>query len=441
MPGPDADASPRNIATADVFQPLLAPARDKGAWGGRGSGKSHFFAGLMVGDCLSAPGDHGGEGMRAVCIRQVQKDLAHSAKALIEAKLRSLRLGAPDGFRVFKHVIATPGDGIILFQGMQDHSAESIKSLEGFTRAWWEEAQTATAHSIGMLRPTMRAPGSQMWWSWNPRRKGDPVDAMLRGGEIPTGAAVVKVNWRDNPWFTAELDQERRDCLRIHPERYDHVWEGDYAGAAEGAYFARSLADVRTEGRNGRVAFDPLMTVRLFCDIGGTGARADAFAMWPAQFIGREIRARDYSEAVGQPLAAHLAWLRTKGYGPDRAEFWLPHDGATHDRVFAVSYESALRDAGYRVNIVPNLGKGAAAARIEAVRRILPQVWFDEASTTAGRDALGWYHERRDDHRAIGLGPEHDWSSHAADAFGLLAIAYDAPRPASKIAYSNRGIV
>src|SRR5690349_20443120 len=185
---------------------------------------------------------------------------------------------------------------------------------------------------------------------------------MLRGAEIPSGAVVVCANWRDNRWRTPELDQERLDCLRMHPEQYEHIWEGAYQGAGEGAYYARQLADAQNEGRIGRVAFDPLMTVRLFCDIGGTGARADAFALWPAQFVGREIRVRDYYEVVGQPLAAHLAWARTNGYGPERAEFWLPHDGATRDRVFAVSYESALREAGYRVNVVPNQGKGADAA-------------------------------------------------------------------------------
>jgi phage terminase large subunit len=280
-----------------------------------------------------------------------------------------------------------------------------------------------------------------MWWSWNPRRKSDPVDRMLRGPEIPSGAVVVRANWSDNKWRTPELDQERLDCLRLHPEQYDHIWEGGYVGAAEGAYYARPLAEAREAGRIGRVAFDPLLTVRLFCDIGGTGARADAFSIWPAQFVGREIRVRDYYEAVGQPLAAHLAWARSAGYGPDRAEFWLPHDGATHDRVHAVSYESALREAGYRVNVVPNQGRGAAAARIEALRRIFPAIWFDEASTEAGREALGWYHERQDSMRRIGLGPEHDWSSHGADAAGLLAIAYEAPRPASRIVYSNKGIV
>jgi phage terminase large subunit len=94
---------------------------------------------------------------------------------------------------------------------------------------------------------------------------------------------------------------------------------------------------------------------------------------------------------------------------------------------FAISYESALRDAGYEVTVVPNQGKGAAAARIEAVRRLFPSVWFDEATTEAGRGALGWYHERKDEARGVGLGPSHDWSSHGADAFGLMCVAYEAP--------------
>ena len=103
------------IPTARIFRPLLEPARDKVALGGRGSGKSHFFAGLMVEDCLAEPGETGGEGLRCVCIREVQKDLAQSSKALIETKLRSLNLGEADGFKIYRDVIATPGDGIIIF--------------------------------------------------------------------------------------------------------------------------------------------------------------------------------------------------------------------------------------------------------------------------------------------------------------------------------------
>lgn len=432
------------IPVARAFQPLLAPARYKGGHGGRASGKSHFFGGKLVEDCLAEPGDFG-EGLRAVCIREVQKDLAQSSKLLIESKLHEHRLGEADGFKVFKDVIRTPGDGIVIFKGMNDYTADSIKSLEGFKRGWWEEAQTATAHSLALFTPTIRADGSEKWFSWNPRRKSDPVDVMFRGAELPTGAVVVRANWRDNPWLTAESEQERRDCLRLKPEQYEHVWEGGYVTVLEGAYYAKCINAARSEGRIGRVAADPLITVRLFFDIGGTGARADAVTIWAAQFIGKEIRAVDYYEAVGQPLATHLNWMRERGYTPGKAQVWLPHDGETHDKVHDVSYQSAIKGAGYDVTVVPNQGKGAAKARVEAGRRYFPYIWFNEPTTQGGLDALGWYHERKDEARQIGLGPEHDWSSNGADSFGLLCVCAEKimqeRKGARKIVYDARGIV
>ncbi len=409
------------IDTAEVFEPLLAPARYKGAWGGRGSGKSHFFAELLVEECLA------NKGTRAVSIREVQKTLKESSKRLIEDKLRTLGVATGHGFKVFNEVIQTPGDGVITFTGMQDHTADSIKSLEGYRIAWVEEAQSLSARSLQLLRPTIRLEGSELWFGWNPRRKSDAVDALLRGEMLPTGAAVVNANWKDNPKFPAVLEQERLDCLRLQPEQYEHVWQGAYATVLEGAYYAASLALAKQEGRIGRVAADPLLTLRAFADIGGTGARADAFTIWIAQFVGKEIRVLDYYEAQGQPLATHLAWMRSKGYTPDRCQWWLPHDGDTQDKVFDVSYASALKDAGYKVTVVPNQGKGAAKARIEAARRLFPSIWFNDVPTEPGRDALGWYHEKKDEARNIGLGPDHDWSSHGADAFGLMCVAYEEP--------------
>lgn len=416
------------LATAEVFEPLLEPSRYKGAHGGRGSGKSHFFAELLIEDCLAEPGESG-EGMRAVCIREVQKDLAQSSKLLIETKLSAFGLGEADGFKVFRDVIQTPGDGLMIFKGMNDYTADSVKSLEGFKRAWWEEAQTATQHSLNLLRPTLRASGSQMWFGWNPRRKVDPVDVMLRGAERPTGAVVVQANWRDNPWFTKELEQERLDCLRMNPEQYDHIWEGGYVSVVEGAYFAKHLSEARAQGRISRVSPDPLMSLRAFVDIGGTGAKADNFVIWIAQFVGREVRLLDHYEAQGQPIGAHLDWLRSKGYAPGKVTIWLPHDGDTQDKVHDVSYRSAFEAAQYAVEVVPNQGKGAASMRIEAVRRLFPSMWFNEATTQGGLDALGWYHEKKDEARGIGLGPDHDWSSHSADAFGLMAVVYEQPQP------------
>jgi phage terminase large subunit len=392
--------------------------------------------------------------MRAVCIREVQKDLAQSSKLLIESKLVTHGLRERDGFKVFHDRIETPKDGMIIFKGMNDYTADSIKSLEGFKRAWWEEAQTARLHSLNMLRPTLRAEGAERWFSWNPRRKTDPVDVMLRGTEKPTGALCIKANWRDNPWFTTELEQERLDCLRMQPDQYPHVWEGNYVQILDGAYYAKCINTARLAGRMGKIGPDPLLTYRLFFDIGGTGAKADAVSIWVMQFVGKEIRALDYYEAVGQPLATHLEWMRERGYSPKRSQIWLPHDGEAHDKVFDVSYASALRTAGYRdVEVVPNQGRGAAKARVEAGRRHFPAIWFNEdpaenvPSTTAGLEALGWYHEKKDDIRDIGLGPEHDWSSNGADAFGLACICAErifvegAKQWGKKINYPKRATV
>jgi phage terminase large subunit len=416
------------IPTAKVFQPLLEPARYKGAWGGRGSGKSHFFGEMVCEECMMV------RSTRAVCIREVQRTLAQSSKHLIESKIRELNLQRE--FKIWNDRIETPGDGLIMFTGMQDHTADSIKSLEGFRIAWIDEAQTLSARSLSLLRPTIRAENSELWASWNPRRKSDAIDDFLRHRN-PTGAVVVKANWRDNPWFPKVLEDERKLDIELYPDRYDHIWEGDYAKAFEGAYFAGLLASARSQGRIGRVAADPLLPLRAFIDIGGSGATADAFTIWIVQWVGQEIRILDYYESVGQVLAFHVNWLRSKGY--QDAILYLPHDGVNENNITGKRYEEHLRDAGFKVEPpVKNQGKGAAAMRIEAVRRLGSQMWWNEDTTESGRDAIGFYHERKDETRNVGLGPDHDWSSHAADALGLMAVCYEEP---GRLANFNRKII
>ncbi|QLB38214.1 large terminase subunit [Sulfitobacter phage phiGT1] len=433
------------IETAEVFEPLLEPARYKGAWGGRGSGKSHFFAENLIEDALRWPGV-AGEGLRALSFREVQKSLKESAKYLLESKLRKFGLTEHDGFKVFTDRIQTPGDGIIAFTGMQDHTADSVKSYEGFHRAWGEEAQSISARSLSLLRPTIRWEDqhrgliSELHFGWNPNHKRAAVDQMLRGELRPTGAAVVMANWRENPWFPGVLEQERLDCFQKDPDNYDHIWEGGYATVNAGAYYAKNLITAKAEGRVGRVAADPLMTIRAIWDIGGTGAKADACAVWIVQYVGREIRFLDYYEAQGQPLSAHVTWLRENGYGS--ALCVLPHDGATNDRVHDVSYESSLRAAGFEVQVIANQGTGAAMMRVNAARRLFPSMWFNSTKCESGLDAIGWYHEKRDEERGIGLGPNHDWASHGADAFGLVAVAYEMPQGKSKeTAFKRRKVV
>jgi phage terminase large subunit len=270
---------------------------------------------------------------------------------------------------------------------MKDYSAESIKSLEGFQRCWIEEAQSLTDYSLALLRPTIRAKGSEIWACWNPRRKSDAIDVFFRQKK-PDDAIVVEANWRDNPWFPDELEAERRTDLRLYPERYEHVWEGQYAKAFEGAYFAKGLAQARAEKRITRVGRDPMYKLFAFWDIGGAGAAADANAIWIVQFIGRDICVLDYIEGQGQVLAYYVEELRKRDY--HRAICYLPHDGVTTNSVTGKRYKDHLYDAGFEVEVLKNQGPGAASMRIEAVRRILPKCWFNQATTEAGLDALGF---------------------------------------------------
>ena len=227
---------------------------------------------------------------------------------------------------------------------------------------------------------------------------------------------------------TGLIPQEELDALRkeMNHNEYRREMETDFDAAIEGAYYAELLAQAAEQGRIGNVVADPLLPVRAYTDIGGTSAKSDAFVFWIVQFIQREIRVLDHYEAIGQPFAEHVHWLRQRGW--ERAKIILPHDGLNHEKVFKVTPEGFFREAGFDVETKPNAGAGAASMRIEAGRRILPQCWFDAEKTKAGRDALAWYHERKDEKRNVGLGPEHDWASHSSDAFGEMAMDYEAPR-------------
>lgn len=409
-------------------------ARYRGAYGGRGSGKTRSFAkmaavrGLMFAKA-------GREGI-VLCGREFMNSLDESSLAEVKAAIASEPWLAENYDVGEKYVRTRCGRVSFRFAGLR-RNLDSIKSKALILILWVDEADPVSENAWQKIVPTVREHGSEIWVTWNPERKKGATHRRFRV-DPPEGARIAEINYTDNPWFPAVLEQERLEDLDKRPDAYPHIWEGDFKGVMEGAYYARALVQAKSEGRISRVGFDPLMRVRVFCDLGGTGARADAFAMWPCQFVGREIRTRDYYEAQGQEIGAHIAWLHGKGYGPDRADIYLPHDGKTNDRIYDVSFESAFRDAGYTVVVVPNQGKGAAAARIEEARRVLPLVWFDRDTTEAGRDALGWYHEKRDDDRDVGLGPDHDWASHGADAFGMMAVVYTPPVPSTAIKYPAR---
>ncbi|QCE34653.1 PBSX family phage terminase large subunit [Acetobacteraceae bacterium] len=222
---------------ARVSQPLLtSKARYLGVYGGRSSGKSHFFAELLIKNALSRPG------YRTVCVREIQKSIRFSARQTLIDKIHYLNLGA--FFEIQEQFIRSPAGGMIIFQGLQDHNADSIKSLEGFDLAWIEEAQSISARSWRLLRPTIRKTGSQIWASWNPERLDSPIDQFFRSPQAHENKNIcaVEANWRDNPWFSEELSQERQlDALLLDPAHYQHIWEGGYLCHSEALIFQRNL--------------------------------------------------------------------------------------------------------------------------------------------------------------------------------------------------------
>jgi len=252
--------------TPRVFAPLLHPGRYKAAWGGRGSGKSHFFAELLIRKCLDVPG------LRWACVREIQKSLEQSAMRLIKDKIEAYNLGHL--FHVMDTEIRTPGNGVIIFQGMQNHNANSIKSLEGYNGCWVEEAHSLSKSSWSILRPTFREAGSEIWATWNPTNRNDPVDEFFRAGELPPRAIVVEAEWYDNPWFPAELEEERVYDQRRDPDRYAHVWGGKYLQASQARVFRNWKVEYFETPKGVRFFFgadwgyaeDPTVLVRCFLD-------------------------------------------------------------------------------------------------------------------------------------------------------------------------------
>lgn len=270
------------IDLPEVYEPILNDCRYLGLHGGRGSGKSHVLAERVVVRSI-------GEKLDIVCLREVQKSLEYSVKKLIESKIEKLNAGAY--FEVQERRILTKNGGVIIFEGLQNHTADSIKSLEGFDIAWVEEAQSLSQRSLDILRPTIRKAGSQIWFSWNPNKRTDPVDALLRCEKPPSDSIVVQANYRDNPYLPAELKAEVDYDMSRDPEKFAHVWLGEYQRNSETRVFKNwKIEEFDTpEGMTFRMgadwgfAIDPSVLVR--CYLVGRNLYVD----YEAYMVGCEI--------------------------------------------------------------------------------------------------------------------------------------------------------
>lgn len=225
------------IKIAEVFLPLEGPHRYIGAHGGRGSGKSHYFGERWLRENIAA--NHAKDPLDFVCLRETLKSLEFSVRKLLVDKISTYNAGAY--FDVQDRRIITPAGGVTIFEGMQNHTADSIKSLEGFDRAWFAEAQAASDKSLTLLRPTIRGkpgkPKSQLWFDWNPENESDAIDQLLRGKETPPDSAVVQVNYMQNPWLPDDLREEMEFDKKRDPEKFAWVWLGQYRKNSEARVF------------------------------------------------------------------------------------------------------------------------------------------------------------------------------------------------------------
>lgn len=209
------------IKTPRWALPLQDYKRYKFISGGRSSGKSHERVETAIENMMANP--H----WKIVCLREIQKSLKFSAYQLFKDKIISM--GVSHYFDIVQNEIRrVGGEGIAIFQGMQDHTADSIKSLEGFDCAWFEEAQNCSHKSLKLLRPTIRKEGSEIWFTWNPDQPDDPVDTFSKEMDGHKSAIHIHVNYDQNPFLPATAYNEMLLDREKYPDDFDHIWLGGY---------------------------------------------------------------------------------------------------------------------------------------------------------------------------------------------------------------------
>jgi len=389
-----------------ALKPLLAAKRYKGAYGGRGSGKSHFFAEQVILRCFLAQ-------TRVVCIREVQLTIRDSVRQLLIDKIAKLGLG--DYFQAYDTEIRGPNGSLIIFRGMQSYNAESIKSLEGFDLVWVEEAQTLSQVSLDLLRPTIRKPGSELWFSWNPRHRTDAVDVFFRKRRHPEAISVL-VNWRDNPWFPDVLRMEMLDDAENDPDKAEHIWEGGY-GLQAGAILGRWVSQAEKAGRiSDDVAYDPNgAAIEITGDIGFR----DTASWW---FWQRKIGGFSVLKYIGDSGMEAADWIErlnaeTAAEGWKLGKIWLPADARA--KTFASKHTAAEQFAkAFGIQKVGIVEKTSIADRINAARTIVKRCEFHETGCEKGLDGLrAWEFEFNPDLQVFTKEPLHNWASHPSDGY------------------------
>ena len=426
------------------FIPLFVPKRYKVFWGGRGAGKSWDIAkallilGMSPGILFPTKTK-----LTILCVRELQKSIDDSVHKLLEQQI--LALGLTQFYRVEKAKIYGANGTTFSFEGIKNN-VSSIRSYEGVDICWPEEAANISAHSWGVLIPTIRSNDSEIWMSFNPELETDytykhfvqdkrlvkvddpakrfaaePSLRKLFGPDFEldditcpvmesTDVLSVRVSWRDNPWFPSVLKREMEKLKEEDYDKYLHVWEGATVQNLEGAVYAKELRAAALEGRICSVPYEPDVPVDVFWDLGKTNNTA----MWFVQRVAMQWRVLHYHEANREELSYYLKYCQNRGYF--YGSMFLPHD-AKHKRLgFTGSIEEQVRKSGYNVQIVPATSDNDG---INAARVVFPNCYFDEAGCEDGLNVLRHYCFKVDQRGQLTVLVNSD----GADAFKYFAVS------------------
>lgn len=396
----------QRVEFPEKLQFLFEPHRHKVAFGGRGSGKSWSFARALLVQAAAEP-------LRVLCAREVQKSIKDSVHRLLSDQIKAM--GLESFYEVLETEIRGQNGALFIFSGLSQQTAASIKSMEGCDVCWVEEAQNVSKRSWDLLIPTIRAHGSEIWVSFNPELDTDETYVRFVVNP-PPDTVVVEVNYHDNPWFPAVLEQERQHCKLVNPEDYGQIWEGKCRVAVSGAIYAHEVGESVREQRVCNVPYDPKIKVHTVWDLGWN----DSMSIILAQRVRSEVRIIEYIEDSHKTLDWYCSVLSSKRYnwGYD----FLPHDGQSKDFKTGKSAEEMLRAFGRKPKITPNIG---IEAGIKAARMAFGQVYFDKNKTARLVECLKRY--RRSINQATNEpgSPVHDEFSHGADCFRYLALVAD----------------
>lgn len=369
---------------------------------------------------------------RVVCIREVQNSIRDSVRQLLIDHIIEFSLS--ELFTITEAEIRSANGSLIVFKGMQSYNAANIKSLEGFDVAWCEEAQTLSQHSLDLLRPTLRKPGSELWFSWNPLYKTDAVDKFFRKSP-PDNAISIFANWNDNPWFKdTPLYQDMLNDYERDPDTAEHVWGGGY-GQAHGAILAKWVNRAERDGRiNNEVKFDPKGSpVIVSCDLGFNDAAG--WWYWQATAGGYNVLRYDFDHGLDASdwiprIQNNLLEMGIKQVGV----IWMPHDARS--KTFQTKRTSQEQfQAGFGVSKIKIVPMTSKLDRIEAGRGLIDKCAFNRDLCADGLDGLrAWEFEYNADADVFSKHPKHNWASHPSDAFtyGCQVMQLDQPKPTDK---------